>query len=241
VSRLSTVALLFGLSIACSGRERINLDCQWTHDAAFPMDLRETAHQTHLRHDADLMEDLAIRYADEHAGRVARVGWVVVRDECMSKLVAVIGEYHDVSEGQIREWTGRRNLAFDLPVFLSFLVGFSLASRSLMRRLFNGWSFSGVSVFVAGAVTMVVVSAVGGAAGALWAAAWEVIRLGNEHVSHRAARIPWPLYVPGLFAAAFVMCSLVSWREYRAAARRRALDDGSRPTRVLDLGPTPLP
>ena len=121
------------------------------------------------------------------------------------------------------------------------LVGFSLASRSLMWRLFNGRSFSGVSALVAGAVTMLVVSAVGGGAGALWAAFWEVIRLGNAHVSHRAARIPWPFYVPSLFAAAFVMCSLVSWREYRASARRRALEDGSSPTRVLDLGPTPLP
>jgi hypothetical protein len=82
------------------------------------------------------MEDLAIRYADEHAGRVARFGWVKVRDECMSKLFAVIGEYHVVSEGEIREWTGRRNLAFDLSVFLSFLVGFSVAS-SLWRRFSN--------------------------------------------------------------------------------------------------------
>jgi hypothetical protein len=233
--------VLLGFAIACGGRERINPDCEWTHDAAFPLDLRETAHHTHLRHDADLMEDLAIRYADEHAGRVARLGWVAVRDECMSKLSAVIGEYHDVSEGQIREWTGRRNLALDLPVFLSFVVGFSLASKLLMRRLFNGWSFSGAASIVAGVVTMLVVSAVGGGVGALWAAFWEVIRLGNTHVSHRAARVPWPLYLPSLFAAAFLMCSLVSWREHRASARRRAIGQTSSSTHVLDLGPTPLP
>lgn len=237
--RLSTIAVLLGLAIACSGRERINPDCEWTHDAAFPMDLREAGHQTHLRHDADLMEDLAIRYADEHAGRVARLGFVAVRDECMGKLFAVIGEHHGVSEGQIREWTGRRNLAFDLPVFLAFVVGFSLASALLMRRLFNGWSFSGASAIVAGVVTMLVVSAVGGGVGALWAALWEVIRLGNAHVSHRAARMPWPFYLPSLFAAAFVMCSLVSWREYRVAARRRALGQTSSSAHVLDLGPTP--
>jgi len=241
VSRLSTLAVLIGLSIACSGRERINQDCQWTHDARFQINLRESVHQRHLRYDADLMEDLAIRYADEHAGRVARFGFVKVRDECMSKLFAVIGEYHGVSEGEIREWTGRRSLAFDLSVFLSFLVGFTIASRSLMRRLFNGWSFVGVSAIVAGAVTILVVTAVGGGVGALWAAFWEVIRIGNEHLSHRAARLPWPFYVPSLFVAALVMCSLISWREYRAAVRRRTLEDGSSPARVLDLGPTPLP
>jgi hypothetical protein len=198
------------------------------------MDLRDTAHQRHLRHDADLMEDLAIRYADEHLGRAAPAGeWAKLRDGCMSKLFAVIGEYHAVSDGEIREWTGRRNLTFDVSVFMSCLVCFSVASRSLVRRLFNAWSFSGVSAIIAGVVTMLVVSAVGGGTGALWAAFWEVIRLGNTHVSHRAARVPWPFYVPSLFGAALVVCSLISWREHRAAARRRALGDGSSPAGVL--------
>ena|SRR5688572_3979186 len=65
----------------------------------------------------------------------------------MSKLFVVISEYHGVSAGEIRQWTGRRNLAFDLLVFLSFLVGFCVASGLLMRRLFNGWSFSGALPF----------------------------------------------------------------------------------------------
>jgi hypothetical protein len=158
----------------------------------------------------------------------------------MSKLFAEIGAYHGVSEGQIREWTGVRSLTFDLSVFLSFVVFIGVASSSLMRRLFNTWSFSGVLAIVAVAVTVLVVSAVGGGAGALWAALWEVIRLGNTHVSHRAARVPWPLYLPSLFVAALVMCSLVSWREYRAAAARRTRA-GPSSTRVLGLGPTPLP
>jgi len=56
VKHLSTVVVLIGLSIACSSRARINHDCQWTHDALLSIDLRDTVHQTHLRHDADLME-----------------------------------------------------------------------------------------------------------------------------------------------------------------------------------------
>ena len=59
--RLWAVAVLIGLSIACIGRERVNRDCLWTHDAAFHLDLRDSVHQKHLRYDADLMEDLAIR------------------------------------------------------------------------------------------------------------------------------------------------------------------------------------
>jgi hypothetical protein len=38
--RVSVAAMLVASSIACTGRERINRDCQWTHDAAFRLDLR---------------------------------------------------------------------------------------------------------------------------------------------------------------------------------------------------------
>jgi hypothetical protein len=219
VRRLILSTSLIGLSIACSGRERINANCLWTSDPAFSLDLIDRAHQTHIRYDADLMEDLAIRYADAHAGRVARPEWSEARDACMTKLFAVIGANHGVSEAQIRGWIGRRNMMFDLAVFSSFLAGFGLASHALMRRVFGAWSFRGTLAIVAGAIVTVVVSAVGGSAGALWAAFWEVVRLGNEHVSHRASRLPWPYYVPSLFLAAFAVCSVVAHRAHRAALR----------------------
>jgi hypothetical protein len=66
------------------------------------------------------MEDLAIRYADAHADRVARSAFAETTDACMTKLFAVIGNYHGVAEGQIRQWIGRRNLIVDLGVFVSF-------------------------------------------------------------------------------------------------------------------------
>jgi hypothetical protein len=219
VRRLILSISLIGLSMACSGRERINANCLWTDDPAFPLHLVDRAHQTHLRYDADLMEDLAIRYADAHAGRVARPEWSEARDACMTKLFAVIGANHGASEAQIRAWTGRRNVLFDLAVFSSFLAGFGLASHALIRRLFSAWSFRGTLAIVAGAIVTLVVSAVGGSAGALWAAFWEVVRLGNEHVSHRASRLPWPYYVPSLFLAAFAVCSVVAHRAHRAALR----------------------
>lgn len=84
--------MLVGLSVACSGRERINSDCVWTHDTMFRIDLTNRTHQTHLRYDADLMEDLAIRYADAHTGRAARREWPEARDGCMTKLFALISK-----------------------------------------------------------------------------------------------------------------------------------------------------
>jgi hypothetical protein len=234
---LSLAIALAGLSgAACSGRERVNRDCQWNHDTVFEIDVTDRTHQTHLRYDADLMEELAIRYADAHGGLVARFGFAETRDTCMTKLFAVIGNYHSVSEGQIRQWIGRRNLTFDLAVFVSFLAWWFVAGRALIRRLFNSWSFRGaVAVFAAVTLTPIV-SAVGGAAGTAWAIVWEIVRVGNAHMSHRAARVPWPYYVPSLFLAALVICAFVAWREYRIAKQRAELmdlEDASSRHRIL--------
>jgi hypothetical protein len=234
--QLSLSMALLGLSVACSGRERVNTNCQWVHDTAFQIDLTDRTHQTHLRHDADLMEDLAIRYADAHAGRVGRPQWPEARDACMTKLFAVIGNHHRVSEGQIRQWIGRRNLTFDLAVFVSFLGWWFFVSRALTRRIFNAWSFRGALAMFAAATLTPIVGEVGGAAGTFWAVAWEIVRVGNSHMSHRATRVPWPYYVPSLILAAWVVCSFVARREYQAVARRAALmdlDDPSARSRVL--------
>jgi hypothetical protein len=216
--------VLVGLSLACS-RERINSDCQWTHDTSFEIDLTNSSHQTHLRYDADLMEDLAIRYADAHPVRSARPEWPDVRDTCMTKLFAVVGDYHGMSEGEIRQWIGRRNLTFDLAVFLSFLGWWLFIGRALIRRLFNAWSFQGALALIAAVTLTPIVGAVGGAAGTGWAIVWEIVRVGNVHMSHRAARIPWPYYLPSLFLAALVVCAVVAWREYLALAKRAELSD----------------
>jgi hypothetical protein len=235
IQQLSLAIVLVGLCIGCS-RERINSDCLWTRDTTFRIDLTNPSHQTHLRYDADLMEDLAIRYADAHTGRGARPEWPEVRDACMAKLFAVIGNYHSVSEGEIRQWIGRRNLTFDLAVFLSFLGWWFFVGRALIRRLFNAWSFRGALAIIAAVTLTPIVGAVGGAAGTGWAIVWEIIRVGNEHMSHRAARVPWPYYLPSLLLAALVVCSFIAWREYRAVAKRAELldlEDPSARSRVL--------
>jgi hypothetical protein len=154
----------------------------------------------------------------------------------MAKLFAVIGNYHSVSEGEIRQWIGRRNLTFDLAVFLSFLGWWFFVGRALIRRLFNAWSFRGALAIIAAVALTPIVSAVGGAAGTGWAIVWEIIRVGNEHMSHRAARVPWPYYLPSLLLAALVVCSFIAWREYRAVAKRAELldlEDPSARSRVL--------
>jgi hypothetical protein len=215
-----SIAATLAAAVACGGRERVNAQCEWNGDDVFALDLNQRGHRTHLRHDADLLEDLAIRYADADAGRVARPEWAQSRDRCMARLLPIIAGYHDVSESNIKQWIGRRNALFDGAVFLSFVVWCSVVSRMLTRRIFNAWTFRGTAAIVAGSVVTLVMSAICGAAGAFWSGFWEVVRIGNEHMSHRAWRTPWPYYVPSLFATASALCSIFAWRQYRTIAGR---------------------
>jgi hypothetical protein len=219
--RLSIGLCLF--CVACGNAERVNTRCEWHGDAAFALDLSDRYHRTHLRHDADMLEDLAIRYADAAAGRIARPEWAQTRDGCMTKLFPLIARHHQITESDIRNWIGRRNTLFDAAVFLSFVLWCTAASSLLVPRLFNAWSFRGTLAIVAGVAVTVGFSAVAGAAGLLWAALWEVIRLGNEHVSHRASRLPWPYYMRTIFLAAFAVCAFFALREYWSSRRRDEL------------------
>jgi hypothetical protein len=108
-------------------------------------------------------------------------------------------------------WIGRRNVGFDVAVFLSFLLGFGVASNALMRRLFNAWPFRGGLAIVAGTAATLMVSVAG----------------------HRASRLPWPYYVPSLFLAALVVCSLAARRAHRTVARRTDLEDAPAWRRTL--------
>jgi hypothetical protein len=219
VRHLSLLVTL-AAAVACGGRDRVNAQCEWRGDDVFALDLNLRDHRRHLRRDADLLEDLAIRYADAHAGRVARPEWAQSRDRCTARLFPIVAAHHHVSEFDIKRWIGRRNTLFDGAVFLSFVVWCSVVSTMLTRRLFNAWAYRGTAAIVASIIVTLVMSAICGAAGALWSGLLEVVRIGNEHMSHRAWRTPWPYYVPSLFATAAAVCAISAWRQYRAIARR---------------------
>jgi hypothetical protein len=220
IERVVIAIGLYLLSAGCGNPQRVNTRCEWRADTPFALDLSEPAHRTHLRHDADLLEDLAIRYADAFAGRIAGPPWAAARDACLAKLFPLVARHHRITESDVRNWIGRRNRLFDGTVFLSFALWCAAVSSLLLRRLFDAWSFRGALAIVPAAAVTVIFTAVGGGAGLLWAALWEVIRLGNEHVSHRASRLPWPYYMLTVFLVAFAVCAFFALREYRSSRRR---------------------
>jgi len=62
-ARTAVLLLFVVVSPACIiARERINVDCNWTHDPSASSD------ESHLVRDVAVAEELAIRYADTHYG-----------------------------------------------------------------------------------------------------------------------------------------------------------------------------
>jgi hypothetical protein len=126
----------------CIVRDRINTSCEWTGDTVFTLDPRNVGHQRHLVEDAQLVEELGIRYADAEFGRrfgVEHHGGLLengrVRGECLARMFKAIENNHGVTSEQIRLARGQRNPVYDLAVGLLFLPLYSLGAAIACRRL----------------------------------------------------------------------------------------------------------
>ena len=180
----------------CIERERANKTCEWTGDALFAFDPRSAAHQAHLAKDAQLAEELAIRYADAEAGRRTGIdhhGGLIdngrFRAECLSRMFVAIERAHGVTSAQVQAARGRRNRTYDLAVVLMFLPLYSVTATLACRWLFRRFSSDERRArLVAVSAASVGLSVLGSQALRLWGAVWEVVRVGNGHMtSIRAA------------------------------------------------------
>ena len=53
----------------CIPRDRVNTNCEWSGDSSFAFDASNAGHRQHLVEDAQLAEELGIRYADAEFAR----------------------------------------------------------------------------------------------------------------------------------------------------------------------------
>jgi hypothetical protein len=127
----------------------------------------------------------------------------------MARLVEGIELNHAVTAEQIQTARGERNRAFDFAVALMFipiyLFGAAAASRPLWRRFA---SHSRSVRLVATALASLAASFLGLQVGQLWLTLWEIIRVGNGHMSsfRLATQDPWSQqHVGALFVAGVVM------------------------------------
>jgi hypothetical protein len=219
---MSRLLLLWPLVLVClSGcvaRERINVNCKWTHDAAFPIDLRNQAHQQHLTDDTDVAEELAIRYGDEGLrvlGHFASMDeYLRARDECMATLFNGIASSHEVSAQQVRQSVGRRRTSFDATVILSFAAFYAFVSGMVAQRIFRRLRDERWLALATALVVSTVVSAVGLMLGELWSGFAEGLKVGISHMSYRAFRIPWANHRAELFVAGIVLFWLTALLQY---------------------------
>ncbi len=205
--------LLAGLA-ACSGRDRRNSDCEWPLETAISLDLHNPGQVRHLNNDALLAEDLAIRYADVHWGqRTGHLGgadvYVAKRDACMAALFSAIAKNHDVTMQQVRDSLARRRLSFDAAVLLLFAALYCFVAGHVARRVGRRFPVreSPAATLSFTAVTSVAVSVAGALLGETWSFYAEGIRLGNQHLSYRAMRIPWVNHRMEFFLA----CVFLYW------------------------------
>jgi len=220
----------------CIDRDRVNETCEWVGDTPFSFDGQKALHRQHLVADAQLAEELAIRHADAEAGRRTGVnhhGGLLdqghFREACLSQMFSEIEAGHTVAPDELQRARGQRNLMFDVAVALLFLplyvVAVLLAARRLSRRFAaDGWAVR--------ALATTVVSAMGSALGLqvfpLWGAVWEVVRVGNGHMTsiRAATQDRWiHHYAEAAFVSGMAVFCLIVWccftlaREGHAASR----------------------
>jgi hypothetical protein len=221
MKRLLLLSLLGVCLSGCLSRSRLNTNCEWTHDAAFQLDLRRGADEEHLIDDVELAEELGIRYGDSFRKRDGIQEEHRRTTECTTTLFAEIAHIHGVTSDDVLKARGRRPAVVDLTVLLSFVLLYGLVSSRLVGGVFSRFPVDvPAPALTAIAVMSAMVSGNGLMSLRLWAETVEIVRRGNGHGSYRVGRVPWSHHRAELFAAGVVLFWLIAllhyWREKSA-------------------------
>jgi len=211
---------------ATAAPDRRNTKCEWPQEAAIPIDLRNPEQQRHLHDDAELAEDLAVRYSDSGNWKVpgqdnGHAAYVRARNECMTALFSTIARNHGVTFEQVREALVQRPMSHDAVVLLSFTLFYFLVAYYLAKRVCHRFPFheSWHTALVTTVGASILVSFVGILTLETMTFITEGIRLGNGHLSDRANRIPWAHNRIALFAGGLFLFWLAAAFHHRAAVR----------------------
>lgn len=159
------------------------------------LSLHTAADRNHLRDDAQLAEELAVRYGDavrtfkpESLTEVRRR-----RAQCLDTLFGTVGATHGVSPATVAEAALRRNVRADVGVvYLPLAILFSTVVMFIWRRfeshLVGPHAWLAFGALVVGSLGVSAASVVGGE---LWSSVIEMIRFGNDHISMRGGRVPY--------------------------------------------------
>jgi hypothetical protein len=210
----------------------MNHQCEWPDDLATTLDLRNPVDRQHLIDDARVVEELVVRHTDARWGHGAHIRKQQTRQECFTAMFAAVARTHQVAVDDVREARkrlsdNRLDLAVHLPMAAIYvLVVFSVSGR-VFRRFDRGET---PARFVAIFLVAVAVSATMVMIGGQWAAAVEMVRVGNDHLSFRGRNIAWNQQVAELFFVGLVAFWTVALLRYHVTHQREAASARPGPT-----------
>lgn len=216
--------LLFLVALTLTSCDRpgdhpISENCVWHEEDNRSLNLATMADRRHLRYDAMTAEDLAIRWADEHAH--LRPEYDQRRDECMAVLFSGVAQQHGVGIDVVRQLSSERDLLVDAPVILSLAALYAFVAYVFAGRIRRRFGLDEPGFWVMTVALAVGISLVGVMAGGLVAIVVEELRFNSGHLSYRMNRIPfrqhWVLvFVCGLIV--FAVATLVQSRRHSSHA-----------------------
>jgi hypothetical protein len=216
--RSALTLVVLSCSTGCTLHPKTNSNCQWT----------STQGNRSLYYDAEIAEDLAIRYADAHRGLNSRnfeglPQYARARDQCMSQLFEAVANQHSVTPAEVRRALNDRPRRIDLAIALPFIALYIFAVNAIISRLYEK-NLDGTpslrSPVIAGYISLVTSSA-GVLLGEAWTGILETFRLGNGHLSYRTGRLAWSHHFPALFVGGLVLFWCIVVIRKRAALRWR--------------------
>ncbi len=214
--------LVVATMTGCLDRTRLNATCTWADRASAPNGVPTTASRDHLVNDVAIAEELGVRVGDAARGRLPIPERGRLATRCTDSLLTTIAVSHGVTVAQLSALRGVRDpwadfLTVTLPLALLLLIAAPFAANWLCARTME----YPLSVQVALAVLASLGAALAFFAfGGEWAGVAENIRVGNGHLSYRAARIPWNHSAAAIIGLASAVL-LVAWLVRRRVPRFR--------------------
>ena len=182
--------------------------------------------------EALLAEDLAVRYADSHRGHrtghfAGNEAYQRTREQCMATLFEAVANHHGVSTGQVRSALVYRRASVDLLVLAAFVAFYVAVANGIVRWMFRSvpsdgpWRRSLATTIAACSAGSGGVMLFG-----LYFATFEMIRIGNTHMSYRVGRIPWSQRQGELLVGGIILFALVAaYRHARDRAETREFQE----------------
>src|SRR5688572_4081979 len=113
------------LTAGCLPKDRLNSNCSWVNDPAYPIDVQKSADRKNLELDVRIAEDLGIRYGDSFRPQVGVEVRNDRREQCTNTLFRKLIDVHGVTREDINRVAGARGFAVDLvAIYLPMLVLF---------------------------------------------------------------------------------------------------------------------